>query len=78
MKLVSHREQMADGIDCRLNAHSYVYLLTSPDEIELDERGNHRTTCTANLFLESQHPCLAAVWVHPQADGSYYIEAMEA
>jgi len=78
MKLISHREQMADGIDCRLDAHSYVYVLTSPDEIELDERGNYRTTYTANLFLESQHPCLAAVLVHPQLDRSYYIEAVEA
>ena len=77
MQLMTHEEQMADGIDCRLDAHLFTYLASSED-VQRNDRGDYRPSRDTVEFLHSQHPCLAGIWVRPQTDGSFHINAMEA
>lgn len=77
MQLITHEEQMADGIDCYLDAHFYTYLASSED-VQRNDRGDYRPSRDTVQFLHRQHSCLAGIWVHPQTDGSFHIKAMEA
>jgi hypothetical protein len=77
MQLINIDNHMADGHDCFLDADLYTYQ-ASAEFVRLNEYGNYQLSPVARQFLESKHLCLAGTWVHPQADGSFHITAMEA